>query len=148
MLQPLYSNSDVSRFIEKFQKETKQRFFDIMVQAGEYGVSIARKEGRYVDHTGNLRSSIGYVVADNGNVKREDFQKAGVGTDQEKGLSEAKRLAYEVAKQNHFGLVLIIVAGMDYAVYVENMENKDVLSNAVFSTQTYLKDLMVKVLKY
>ncbi|MBR8535390.1 hypothetical protein KDU71_07445 [Carboxylicivirga sediminis] len=148
MLQPLYSNNDVSRFIDKFQKETKQRFYDIFVQAGEHGVRIARTEGRYIDHTGNLRSSIGYAVADSGSIKVENFQKAGVGTDQEKGLSEAKRLANEVAKQHHFGLVLIIVAGMDYAVYVENMENKDVLTNAVFSTQTYLKELMVKILKY
>jgi len=148
MLKPQFSDWHIQRFLNKFKEQAIDQFKAILIQAGEQGVTIARNEGNYIDHTGNLRSSIGYVVLFNGNIEKENFKKAGVGSDQDKGFEQSKRLAYQVAKEHNTGLVLVLVAGMDYAVYVENMETKDVLTNAVEGTEKYIVDTLRKVIRY
>lgn len=93
---------------------------------GERCVTKARDrapELSWYDRTGNLRSSIGYVVAyDGGIVTLSDFG------DQEEGAKEGRALAQELATRTKGKYVLIVVAGMHYAEYVEAMENKDVLA--------------------
>lgn len=144
-LTPLFTNRDIDEFYKKFGDQANKKFLEVLQYAGEMAVKIAREEGKYNDITGNLRSSIGYAVLQNGKPVQEDYQESGKGSDRKKGVQESKRLVRSVAKDLKAGYALVVVAGMDYAVFVENMENKDVLSAAVTSTEKFLGDTLNKV---
>lgn len=79
------------------------------------------------DHTGNLRSSIGYCVLANGSVvERQGFQVVLEG--QQGSINGSAFLDSLVASADTKGYVLIIVAGMNYASYVEDIYGKPVLA--------------------
>lgn len=82
------------------------------------------------DVTGNLRSSIGYVVYRNGTPVKVNFKiKHGPKGSGSEGYATGQSLAAEIAAKYPKGYVLIVVAGMNYAVYVES-KNRDVLTSA------------------
>lgn len=84
---------------------------------GEQCIRDARLTGSYTDRTGNLRSSIGYVIVDRGQVVSESaFPAVKNGGDGAKG---GKTYAHELASQMGSGVALIVVAGMNYAQYVQ-----------------------------
>ena len=93
------------------------------------------------DDTGNLRSSIGYLVLSNGKVVGRNF--ALVNNRGEEGLKRAKEFAQELAGQYPRGYVLIIVAGMDYASYVEDIDGKVVLAGS----ERFARDTLESILK-
>jgi len=78
---------------------------------GELFLEISRASGNYTDRTGNLRSSLGYVVALNGEIVSRNF---GGG----KGGERSEKLASQIASRHSKGYVLICMAGMEYSIYV------------------------------
>ena len=143
---PLFSQQDLGNWLDIFQEKAKDKLILVLVRAGEYFVQIARKSGKYVDRTGNLRSSIGYVIVSDGDIVEEDFQvSVKVGSDKETGKREAEKLATQVAEIYNEGLVLIGVVGMEYAVYVEAIEGKEVISGAYIQTEQFLREAINKV---
>lgn len=111
---------------------------------GEQCVSRVRdREGNksWYDQSGNLRSSVGYVIAYNGNIiQYSDFNQIKQGSE---GVSVGKNLAKELVKRYPNDYVLVIVAGMNYAEYVERKDNKDVLA----STELWAMDQVPKMLE-
>lgn len=109
---------------------------------GEQCVSRVRdREGNksWYDQSGNLRSSVGYVIAYNGNIiQYSDFNQIKQGSE---GVSVGKNLAKELVKRYPNDYVLVIVAGMNYAEYVERKDNKDVLA----STELWAMDQVPKM---
>lgn len=90
---------------------------------------VRNREGdkSWYDQSGNLRSSVGYVIAHNGSIIRySDFSQVKQGSE---GVKAGKDLAEELVKRYSNDYVLVVVAGMNYAEYVEAMENKDVLAS-------------------
>lgn len=84
-------------------------------------------EESWIDHTSNLRSSIGYAVYDHGLKEIEStFATLGTGAD---GSSEGKKMVQQLAQEYSNVFALVVVAAMDYAGYVEDMDNKDVLAS-------------------
>lgn len=107
-----------------------------MALIGEIGVNTARTNGNYTDRTGNLRSSIGYVLTKNGKViDVGDFKKVGADS---KGSNEGKSFADKIAKKYSKGVVLVILAGMEYASNV-TYRGYDVLDSAKFETESLAK---------
>jgi hypothetical protein len=101
------------------------------------------QEASWFDQSGNLRSSIGYVIVHNGKIiKYSEFNQVKQGTD---GIKEGKELAKELAKQYTSGYALIVVAGMNYAELVEAMDNKNVLASAELFARGELPKMMVKL---
>ena len=99
----------------------------ILFQLGEKCVNEARNFGSYTDRTGNLRSSVGYGVFKDGQpVRYSDFQQVAKGTE---GGIEGRALLDRIAGTYPHGYALIVVAGMNYAVYVE-AKGYNVLSSA------------------
>lgn len=98
----------------------------------------------WYDQTGNLRSSVGYVIAHNKNIiQYSTFNQVKQGSE---GVKTGKDLAKELAKRYSNNYVLIVVAGMNYAEFVEAMDNKDVLE----STELWAREqvpLMLEKLK-
>ena len=98
----------------------------------------------WYDQTGNLRSSVGYVIAHNKNIiQYSTFNQVNQGSE---GVKTGKDLAKELAKRYSNNYVLIVVAEMNYAEFVEAMDNKDVLA----STELWAREqvpLMLEKLK-
>ncbi len=74
---------------------------------GEEFVTNARQNHTYRDRTGNLTSSIGYVIVSLGKIVVENFE---VAEDGEEGLQKGKELAAEIAARYPYGFALICVA--------------------------------------
>lgn len=84
-------------------------------------------EESWIDHTSNLRSSIGYAVYDHGLKEIESsFATLGMGGE---GSAEGKRMVQELASEYSKVFALVVVAAMNYADFVEAKENKDVLAS-------------------
>lgn len=81
----------------------------------------------YKDQTGNLRSSTGYVVVQDGRIIQESsFEVVKDGKD---GTVNGKEFAEQLVREFPTGYALIVVAGMNYASYVTD-KGYDVLDSA------------------
>ncbi len=101
---------------------------------GEQVLNAARSTDSYKDQTGNLRSSLGYVVAIDGKIVQiSDFapseQKTEKTPDKATGQREGKAYARQLLDKFPTGIVLLVVAGMNYASYV-SAKGYDVLDSA------------------
>lgn len=104
-------------------------------------VTEARKSGRYTDQTGNLRSSIGYAILEDGKpVQKSGFERVKATAAEAQVQSES--LITRLAATYNRGLVLVVVAGMDYAAYVEARGY-----NVLNSAETLAKTLVPQMLK-
>lgn len=97
---------------------------------GEQCVKMVRDrsaDASWYDHTGNLRSSIGYAVIEDGKkIIESAFKQVGAGA---LGPVEGRKMIDELAVQYARTYALVVVAGMEYAEFVEAMKGKDVLSS-------------------
>lgn len=141
----MFNDRDVERFYDKFQEDAEQKYIEALTYAGEDGVRRARINGKYNDQTGNLRSSIGYAVVRHGTIVKQSYQKAGQGSDGAIGLNQSKKLVQSLASEFNTGVLLILVAGMDYALFVESIEGKDVLAGTVTGTDEFLRETLKKL---
>jgi hypothetical protein len=116
-----FDKASLNKQFEQF-KEFKEKMIEKYVAAFEYTgeqfVNDAKDSGSYKDRTGNLRSSIGYIVALDGQIKSQKFEVSGKGTDGEKGKREGLQFAREIIG-SRMGLILVGVAGMEYASALE-----------------------------
>ena len=102
-------------------------------------INEARTNGDYMDQTGNLRSSIGYAIIQNGVVvNKSRFEQVKDGKD---GKKEGAELLSDLISRNTHGIVLVVVAGMNYAAYVET--NRNVITSA----ELLAEDLVPKLLR-
>ena len=86
------------------------------------------KEESWIDHTGNLRSSVGYAIYDYGVKQIESaFEVVLNGTN---GVSEGQKMISQLGREYSQVFALVVVAGMNYASHVESLESKDVLASA------------------
>lgn len=126
------------------QEEIENAMTQAFAYAGEYAVAGIRmgSMSKWNDQTGNLRSSVGYSVVKRGHVVIESgFDTVKRGFD---GSETGKRLIEQLAAEySSYPYVLIIVAGMDYAVYVEAIDNKVVLAGG----QLWVESNIAKILQ-
>lgn len=131
-LVPGFRQGDIDRRIDRFTVSIEQRIIWTLAMVGEKFVNDARSTRTYKDQTGNLRSSIGYIIARDGNIIQENIEGKA------EGRSQAKKIAEEVLRENRKGFVLIVVAGMEYAAAVES-KGYDVITGSVPATKALLK---------
>ncbi len=117
----------ISDFIgQQVERITSALIYNLCA-VGEQVLNQARSTNSYKDQTGNLRSSIGYVVAVDGEVvQSSSFEVVKDGAD---GSRDGKSYALDLVKQFPEGIVLIVVAGMNYASYV-SAKGYDVLDSS------------------
>jgi len=143
---------------------------DALERACEEVVEKAKTVDTYIDQTGNLRSSIGYVIYYNGeevlssfsaekaekdrrylqigkNSKGEKYghvRKTPGGSGEDgaaKGLAFARSKAEESGAD---GFVAVVVAGMEYALYVES-KGFDVLTGSALRFGELVKAQLARV---
>jgi len=128
MIQPKFNFDDVRKKIARKVKNIEKAIIQNLKTLGEMCVKVARENGNYIDQTGNLRSSIGYVLLANGVIVSENFQSA-VKDENNNGVNTGKQFALKLAQNYPNDFVLIVVAGMKYAAAVES-RSRDVLSSS------------------
>lgn len=109
--------------------EVERQIIESLCHVGEEAVKLAKlipPERGFHDQTGNLRSSIGYVVVKDGKPVNVSFGAVKGGHE---GVNEGQRLALQVGSRQTDGYALVVVAGMNYAVHVES-KGRDVLTSA------------------
>ena len=90
------------------------------------------------DDTGNLRSSIGFILMYDGQIVYQDFQLSSGGTDKETGLNKGTEYAKKLGEEYHSGWAIITVAGMDYASWVEAL-GYDVITGSTIGAKKKLE---------
>ena len=129
---PGFRQGDIDGRINRFTVSIEQRIIWTLAMVGENFVNDARTIRTYKDQTGNLRSSIGYIIARDGNIIQENIEGKA------EGRARAKEIANEILRENNKGFVLIVVAGMEYAAAVES-KGYDVITGSVPAAKALLK---------
>lgn len=128
---PKFTLNDVKKIVDERIGRIELAIINRLRFTGESFVKNARENANFKDRTGNLRSSIGYVILKNGEEVNANF-RGGL------GRNEGLKVALEVAANFPKGFVLIVVAGMEYAAAVES-KNFDVLTSSSLIAEAELK---------
>lgn len=119
--------SEIDRYIEEQVERMTNAVIYNLQYVGERCLNTARETNSYKDRTGNLRSSLGYVIVVDGKIQyQSDFKVVMQGNS---GTKSGIQYAKEVVRQFPEGIALIVVAGMNYAAYV-SATGRDVLDSS------------------
>lgn len=150
------SNIDIKQIRDYLDKETRKSIHQVIAslqRVGEQVVNEIRTEhiSDWEDQTGNLRSSIGYIIS----VDGEPYNMSGFeqidgpdrGTERDPGYNQEdpKEYARSLCKLHPKGIALIVVAGMEYAAYVEAMENKVVLAQGEIEARKMVAEMIQRL---
>ena len=142
---PIYRktpDSAIDTSIDRVFERHNRALIQLLTDVGERCIVEARGGNgkQYIDQTGNLRSSVGYVVVKDGNiVSQSDFQQVKGGNE---GASEGRVFAGKLKSETSTGIALIVVAGMNYATYVSAKGY-----NVLDSSELLAENLVSKMLK-
>lgn len=137
-LVPRFTQADIHAHIQKKLELIEAAILRRLQYLGEQCVVKAREEGSYKDQTSNLRNSIGYVIIRNGVIVYSALGNS--------PGSKAEHVVDEHISKHQQGWVLLVVAGMTYASYVEAYHNRIVLSSAELLAETEMPR-MIKELR-
>lgn len=120
----------IDAFLKTAVRILNNEIFNALAYIGENSLSKIRdrsSEESWIDHTGNLRSSVGYSIYNHGKALMQSaFAVVREGTE---GQSEGRKMVDELASKYSNTYALVVVAAMSYADYVEALKNKDVLAS-------------------
>jgi hypothetical protein len=154
----------------EYKGQVVPSFVEAVILACMDTVNEAKQLNTYRDITGNLRSSIGFVVYRDGEevycyfqaepvpqgTLQEEYQyetKEGIktgfrevetGGDGEAGKKSGQEIAEEIAKKFPNGIAAVIVAGMDYSLWVES-RGDDVISGPCLRLNSRLLENFRKI---
>lgn len=134
----------LKQYLRDEARKMAQDYIEILKRVGNKTVTAIKtgEASNWNDITHNLRASVGFVVVHDGVIKARQFERHdGKG---EEGRKEGLSFAEELAKQFPSGFALIIVAGMDYASYVEDIDGKVVLAGGEKLARRLYEELMAK----
>jgi hypothetical protein len=131
-LVPKFTPGDIEKYVSQQKDKIEAAIINRLQFVGEKFIANARSVDTYKDRTGNLRSSIGYIIIKDGQQIFGSFPGATTA-----GKSKGLTVAEDAATKFPSGIVLIVVAGMDYAAAVES-RNYDVLTASSIEAESAL----------
>ena len=140
--------SEIRAYLEREAKKSLHQVIAILTYVGETVVNEIRTSdiSEWNDQTGNLRSSIGYIISVDGVPtavsKFEPVDGPLKHTTTEDGSANGMAYAQTLATLYPKGIALIVVAGMSYASYVEAMENKIVLAGGEIRAKQLVTEML------
>lgn len=135
---PQFSKGAVFDEVMLFQKRLEQATIFTLQYLGESLAKYAKDNHNYTDRTGNLTNSISYVVVRNKEIV--------FGPDQSStGQAAALQAALKMIDTLPDCISLIIVAGMNYAAYVE-AKGYNVILPAELKAKTDFPQAMKKLM--
>ena len=112
------TKAEIDRYIDGRVEALKNAVVYNLHYVGEQVLNAARSRATYKDQTGNLRSSTGYVIAIDGRVvEMSSFEVVKNG---QEGSKSGKEYVLQTLGDFPRGIVLIVVAGKNYAQYVSD----------------------------
>ena len=142
-----FTKEDVKRRFDAFLDEVERKQITRLQRLGEKCLIEARTNKGYMMQTGALLSSTGYQVFVDGVAIHSQFDAAS-GAQSEaaaKGVKTGQALAERIGKETK-GVALVVVAGMNYAAYVE-AKGYNVLSSAEHLAERELPRMLEKLLQ-
>ena len=143
-IRPLWKQSDIKSKTDLIKATMEKQVMAILSYAGEQFVAVARQLADFKDQTGNLRSSIGYIILKDGKVIKKDFRISGEGTEGTEGVKAGSEHAQKLASEYSKGYILIGVAGMDYAAAVES-KGFEVISTSSVAVKRALEERLARI---
>ncbi|MBC7948657.1 MAG: hypothetical protein H7Y42_12290 [Chitinophagaceae bacterium] len=144
VIKPNFTKADISKMLADRVKLIESAIILSLQRVGEEFVRDCRERGSYQDRTGNLRSSTGYVILQNGQqIFGSGFDQIKEGKD---GATAGKKLIEGLKTQFPTGFVLIGVAGMNYAAFVET-KGLDVITGSSITAMESLKKALARLNK-
>lgn len=138
----LTPTTEIDRYIAGRVEAIKKALVYNLCAVGEQVLNAARLTNSYKDQTGNLRSSIGYVVSVDGEiVQMSSFDTVKEGREGSRG---GKEYAMQLVRDFPHGIVLIVVAGMNYASYV-SAKGYDVLDSSELLADKLVPQMLGKL---
>lgn len=110
----MFGSGAVAAKVMAFQQNLERATEFLLKYLGEELAKYAKDNHNYTDQTGNLTNSIGYAV-----VRNKEIVYSGGENQPGEGSQEALKVAMKMAAKADETFSLIIVAGMNYAAYVE-----------------------------
>ena len=132
-----FTMNDVKAHMDKAKQGFEESLLDEFRRTGEQFIADARSIRTYQDQTGNLRGSIGYTIFKDGQLVESSFPGGDI-------TGSGSALANEVARSYPKGVLLVVVAGMFYAQYVE-AKSYDVLTGSSYAAETNIKARVAKL---
>ena len=134
---PNFNSNDLNRMQREIERQSLEKAVKAFEYIGETLIAHARDNVGFTDQTGNLRSSIGYVLFVNGRIHKSNY------TGTSEGNAEGKQLALEVkANIPNQPIVLVCTAGMNYAYSVETKGY-----NVLAATENYAQGVTQQLLR-
>lgn len=144
---------DIREIRDYLQREAEKNIHRVISMLHYVGLEVVNQIrnsqiSNWNDQTGNLRSSIGYIITLDGEpIEMSDFPKVDGWkrqTTDPDGSAIGRTYARSLTSLYPHGIALIVVAGMEYAAYVEKMENKTVLAQGELVARQLLSQLLQK----
>lgn len=136
------AGGDIRKALQQQMARIRKAMIYNLLYVGEAALKQARDGHKYLNQTGNLASSVGYCILENGKpLYKSTFQHVSDGAD---GAKKGEEFLEQVIAENPTGLVFIMVAGMSYAKYVEAM-NLDVLDSAEMLAEKMIPIIMNEI---
>lgn len=117
--------SEVRMHVNAFKIQINDHVVEVLKSIASDVAEDLRSNAEFLNHTHNLRSSLGTVVFRDGVIVYQNFKEVSGGSD---GLAKGKDVAEKNIPESGIGMMLI--AGEDYALYVEAKSNKWVISGS------------------
>ena len=114
-IKPKFAEGAVSDKVKVFHDRLERATIALLQFVGDDLARYAKDNHTYTDQTGNLTNSIGYAVVRQGKIV--DY---GGEIQPGEGAAEGLKVAMKMAATLPNSFSLIIVAGMNYAAYVES----------------------------
>jgi pyrimidine deaminase RibD-like protein len=141
----LTPNQEIDKMIALQIQRREQALIYQLSYIGETVVNLAKETRGYTDRTGNLVSSTGYVVVKDGKIVGSPSFESKMNGDKGKqqGQEFAARKATELIPS---GIGLVVVAGMNYAEYVE-ATGRNVLKLSEIEAKKMAEQMFKKISK-
>lgn len=141
-----FTKDDVKARFDAFLDEIQRKQIARLQRLGEMCLIEARTNKGYMMQTGALLSSTGYSVFVDGVAVHTQFDAAS-GAQSEaaaKGVKAGQTIADQIGKETK-GVALVVVAGMNYAAYVE-AKGRNVLTSAEHLAERELPRMLEKLI--
>lgn len=145
-IKPNFTKDDVRKRFDAFLNEIEKKQIARLQRLGEMCLVEARTNKGYMMQTGALLSSTGYKVFVDGVAIHSQFDAASGAESNaaETGIKSGQSIAETIGKGTK-GIALVVVAGMNYAAYVE-AKGYNVLSSAEHLAERELPRMLEKLI--
>lgn len=140
-----FTKDDVKKRFDAFLDMVERKQIERLQRLGEMCLIEARNNKGYMMQTGALLSSTGYeVFVDGVAIGQFDAASGAESNAAAQGIKAGQDIAEKIGKETK-GVALVVVAGMNYAAYVE-AKGYNVLSSAEHLAERELPRMLEKLI--